>query len=148
MSETHADAADYAVVTRKPGATDQGYVASTWTQSLMKADPTARRHVVDILVDRMLDHDGVRVLLACEPTNVSTILGWICWSPVRTIRLVHYVYVRGNLRDRGIARALRHAAELDDARPLVFTMRGPCAKSLLRKYPTAIESPIGEFLQP
>jgi hypothetical protein len=78
---------------------------------------------------------------------VAVILGWLCYSPMKAVRLIHYAYVRAGLRDRGIAGTLRAEAGLSDVeRTLVYTMRGPCAKSLLRKYPQAVESPIKDFL--
>lgn len=140
---THSD---LEVLIRRPRDTDQGYVASTWVESLCKADHSASRVEIDRLVDRLLDHEGVRVLLGCEPSRSSVILGWLCWSPVKAIRLVHYAYVRAGLRDRGIAGVLRAEAGLADDRPLVHTLRGPCFKSLARKYPALIEHSIQEFL--
>lgn len=133
---------------RQPKPSDQGYVASTWVESLCKADVTARKGEIGRLVDQVLDHANVKCLLACDPGDPARIHGWIVWSPMKAIRLVHFVYVRGALRDRGIAGALRAAAGLDDhQRPLVYTMRGPHWKSLAAKYPTAIEQPIKEFLR-
>lgn len=135
------------VLIREPRESDQGYVASTWVESLCKADHDANRAGLGFLIDGLLDHQGVRVILACEPSVSNTILGWLCYTPMKAIRLIHYAYVRAGLRDRGIAGVLRAEAGLSDVeRTLVYTMRGPCFKSLIRKYPDAIESPIKEFL--
>ena len=146
--ETTRGAVPMRVLIRKPRPSDQGYVASTWIQSLCKADASAREGIVGLLIDSVLDHPNVSCLLACNPDEPRAIYGWLVWSPMRAIRLIHFAYVRGALRDRGIAAALRTAAQLDDnERPLVYTMRGPAHKSLARKYPHAIEQPIGEFLE-
>lgn len=136
------------VLIRKPKPSDQGYVASTWTRSLCKASQDMTDGKAGVIIDALLDHPNVSCLLACDPRHDGTINGWLVWSPMKAIRLIHFVYVRGGLRDRGIAAALRTAAGLDDAdRPLVFTLRGPAYKSLARKYPNAIEQPIAEFLR-
>jgi hypothetical protein len=136
-----------AITIRKPKASDQGYVASTWVESLCRANADTTRGGHGMLVDQLLDHPNVRCLLAVDPNRPNDIYGWLVWSPMKAIRLVHFVYTRVALRDRGVAAALRTAAELDDNdRPLVYTMRGPAWMSLSRKYPTAIEQPVKEFL--
>lgn len=137
------------VLIRKPGTGDQGYVASTWVESLSKADHNANRAGLGFLVDQMLDHEGVRVLVACEPGAQTVILGWLCWSPVKAVRLVHYAYVRATMRNRGIASALLNEAGIADAdRTLTWTMKGPSAHALMQKFPHAVETPLKEFLSP
>ena len=135
------------VLIRDPSAGDQGYVASTWVEQLCKADHTAHRLEVGRTVDAVLDHPNTKLLLACDQERSAYILGWLCWAPIKAIRLVHFAYTRAALRDRGVCSALRGAAGLADDRPLVHTMRGPSFKSLAKKYPTAIEHSLQEFLQ-
>jgi GNAT superfamily N-acetyltransferase len=48
-------------------------------------------------------------LIACEPEHLSTIHGWVCWSP-RPGGL-QYIYVPPNLRGLGVGRALVTACE-------------------------------------
>lgn len=141
-------AAPMHVLIRKPKPSDQGYVASTWVRALCAADRDTTEGAAGVTVDRLLDHPNVSCLLACDPDRPAGIHGWLVWSPMKAIRLVHFAYVRAPLRDRGIASALRSAAGLDDeTRPLVYTLRGPLYRSLSRKYPNAIEQPIEEFLR-
>jgi hypothetical protein len=65
------------VLIRDPRESDQGYVASTWVESLCKADHDANRAGLGFMIDSLLDHPGVHVLLACEPSASNTILGWL-----------------------------------------------------------------------
>jgi hypothetical protein len=79
--------------------------------------------------------------------ETDTIMGWLCYSPMPAVRCVHFVLVRANMRDKHVARSLRVVAGLDDERPLIWTLRGPCAKSLMAKYPAATHLPVEEFLR-
>lgn len=148
MITTAARGEPMSVLVRAPGSGDQGYVASTWVEALAMADHLAKRRALGLLVDRLLDHPNVKCLLAVDPARPGYIFGWLVWTPIKAIRLVHFAYTRAGLRDRGVQVALRDAAGLADDRPLVFTMRGKTASSLLRKYPNAIEQPLKEFLEP
>lgn len=125
---------------------DQSYVASSWSIALARAGGVRIGGCRDT-VDALLDHPSVRVVIACDPAETDHIMGWLAFTPMPGVRCVHFVVVRAPLRDKGLASALRAAAGLADERPLVFTLRGPCAKSLEHKYPTAIYQPIEEFLQ-
>lgn len=58
------------------------------------------RHTFPTLRDTLMRRGDVRVAV----TSSCTIVGWACVEPSK--RLVHYVYVRGEFRRRGIARQL------------------------------------------
>jgi GNAT superfamily N-acetyltransferase len=136
---------EVAIDIRKPRPTDQGYIASTWVDSMATAKQGPRSDL-NRMVDRMLDDQAVRLLIACEPTKTDVILGWLAYTPMPGSRIVHYVYTRDRMRRRGIAAALvRHAFPRDIGK-IVHTMRGPDADSLARRYRDTIHLPLTEFL--
>jgi GNAT superfamily N-acetyltransferase len=139
------EARDYRVYIRRPRPTDQSYIASTWVNSLIQVRGNTKSEA-NALVDRMLDDPAVRLLLAVEPSSIDTILGWICYTPMPSSRIIHYVYVRDKLRLRGIASALYRKAWPVDKGKLVYTMRGPDSDRLLERWPSAISLPVTEFL--
>jgi GNAT superfamily N-acetyltransferase len=152
------------VLIRPARRSDQSYVTSTWAQALCNGHEACDGHrrgnaerrscnASRQLVDRMTDHPAVKVLVAAEAADSDRIIGWLAYSEIPGVRMLHFVYVRTNHRGKGIAAKLRARAELDhsargDYRPLVYTMRGPCLKSLCAKNQTAIYQPITEFLAP
>lgn len=135
------------VVLRTPRPTDQSYIASTWTHSLVSHDKANRKSETNQLVDKLLDDPSVRLLVACEPTNTDQIDGWLCYTPTPRALVVHYVYVRDKMRRRGIARAmLAKAMGAKTSARLAYTMIGPSSSVLLTKWSDAVHVPIREFL--
>lgn len=145
------NAADARVFIRRPRPTDQGYIASTWADSITLGNvrwdkKRAARSGLNVVIDRLLDDPAVRILIASEPTKTDAILGWLCYTPLPASRVVHYVYVREKIRHRGIGAALYRKAWPEDRGKLVYTMRGPDAESLVQRYRDAIYLPVEEFL--
>lgn len=96
----------------------------------------------------MVDHPAVKVAVAADPGSSDDLLGWVAYTDTRVAKVIHGIYVRLRYRDRKVARALLQVAGLHDARPLLYTLPGPCSKSLLGKaqYQTAALMSAGEFL--
>ena len=132
---------------RGASPTDQAFIASTWVSSLGMVDDPRKGSDRGRLVDRMLDKPGVRVSVACETHDPHYILGWLCHTPMPSVSVIHYVYVRNQVRKRGIAYALAIAAGLDQPRPVVYTLTGPSSSWLLAKYPGATHLQAEEFLK-
>ena len=144
-------AEDYRVTVRKPRPTDQGFVADSWVRNVLQADRKLVRSVVNQQVDRLLDDQAVRLLIAHEPGQTDQILGWLAYTPLPRAIVVHFAYVRERIRRKGIGRALlREATANQTSVPrlgLHYTMRGPDAASLLDgRYRDAIKMDLTEFL--
>ena len=61
--------------------------------------------------------------------------------------VVHYIYIRKDERQRGIAGALlRHIGVQHDA-AVVCTSDGPSGMQLRKRYPCAVHVPLAEFLK-
>jgi hypothetical protein len=144
MTETEPKA--QAIHIRPPRPADQAYIASTWVSSLGLSDnpkgSSARGHIVDSLLDKA----GVKVLVAVDGENHARIMGWICWSPMPSVNVVHYVYVRNQLRKQGIGTLLAHAADLVGGKPVVYTCEGPAERWLLERHTATLMS-AEEFLR-
>lgn len=90
---------------------DVRFVVSTWIRSAEKP-----RHVpIDAWFDnlrRLAAHhvSTGRVVIACSPTSEATILGWACAAG----DAVAHVFVRYDLRGRGMGRALCDALRKGD----------------------------------
>lgn len=144
---------------RPATAEDQGYVTSTWSNSLKRTlayrntSPARYRQLVPVEIDQLLDRPDTRVLVA--DAGEGRILGWICATPVPpSVLTLHYVYVRQEhaetrLRRHGIGRALVEAAKVDGGlrtpSSIVYTYRGPDERALLSTQ-TGTYLPVGRFL--
>lgn len=111
---------------------DRGYVRRTWFES-HKTAPRYHRMTWPAFkategkaIEALIDHANVRLLGAYALDG--KLLGWIAWSPGRSVSTLHYVYVRQlcgetHVRRQGIATALLLAAEL--GKRVVYTFEGP-----------------------
>lgn len=134
------------VLVRHAKCTDQSYVAKTFVDSLMKADPNTKRSDLNNLVDRVLDNPNVRITLAVEPTKPDVILGWLAHAPMGKLRIVVYVYVRNHQRLRGVARHLIESVWPGSNGALMWCLSGPSSKQLLDRNPNAVHLDIEELL--
>ena len=122
---------------RKARPDDQAYIASTWLRSMTHGRATATDAERRAAIDKVLDHNITRVLVACDPKAEHRIRGWLCYAPLIVARVVHYLYVRDGWRKQGIARALMEHAKLLDDRPLLYTHKGPDWASLTTRWRAA-----------
>ncbi len=148
------------VMLREARRTDQAYVTSTWAQNLCRARVACpgHRHACKesrALVDRVTDHVGTRIMIACDPVHTDDLMGWLAYATASSVRLLHFMYVRDRLRRKGVASALVRYTWPDHMMqaglmPIVWTMPGPTGEDLERMhtglgYPI-IHQPIEKFL--
>lgn len=132
---------------RSPLPDDKAYVCSTFTRQL--AD--TRRYHGDLgrcgqLVDRILDDDRSRILVASELGEQKRILGWALYSakPVSP-RILHFVYSR---RKRlGIGTALLRAIGIVPTGTVIATCPAPMRDWLSRRVAHVVDMDLErEFL--
>jgi Acetyltransferase (GNAT) family. len=131
---------------RKAGTGDQGYICSTWLRSMMDGRISSRDDATRAIIDKVLDHHSTRVIVASSPTEPHKIRGWLCYSPLASYALVHYLYVRAPWRGQGIGRALMHYAYPHwPGAQVVYTHDGPDSKVLALRW-KAMHMPISEVM--
>lgn len=140
---------------RRGEPSDQGYITSTWLNSLRRS-PALRNVKPQSFfagfgadVDALLDRGDVGIVVAAHAADKNAIIGWCCYTPMPPATLVvHYIYVRAPQRCAGVGRALLDAASdgLAPQRALVYTFKGPDEKSLVAKF-NASYVPVGRFLR-
>lgn len=162
MTDVATDDGALRVLVRPAREGDQGYVMSTWALYLCSAGDRCTKprgmHFPNerltacrgtrALVDRVSEHPAVKIVIGAEPADSDRILGWLAYTDSGAARIVHGVYVRDRVRHRHVARAMAEGAGIADARPLLYTLPGPFAKSLLARpqFQSAVHVPIEEFL--
>lgn len=146
-------------------ADDHAFVRHTWRESY-KAAPKmekltwpAYKATTGKLIDQLIERPDVSLLGAYEAGH--RIVGWLAYTPGRSISTLHYVYTRHELdgqqlRRRGVMTDLITAAGL--GRRFVFTFHGPrrqrgvpmdetLVEVARAKGVTATYAPIEEFLR-
>ena len=128
-----------AIAIRPGRADDQAFVAATMSEQL------ARGHHDDAnaLVDRILDSESTRVLVAIEN---GRIVGWLAYAAIPRVRALLFLYVRRNDRMQGVARSLVDTAWPKRSGQYVHAgLRGGSTKSVLQRF-SAIEMPLDELI--
>lgn len=101
-------------------ASARSFVLDTWRRSLPKRHRRApgRSHSnTDRLREKLVDAHHV----LCATGDGGAIFGWVCYTPLRTTAVIHYVYVRAPLRGTGIGRTLLAATGVALDRPVAVT---------------------------
>lgn len=109
--------------TIRPATEDeQTYVRCTWLATALhrRRQTNGERQRIRQLVDALLG-ESILVAVRPSPTRAEEVVGWLCYSPMRTTAVCHFVYVRDKVRREGVARALLTAAGVDLARTVLAT---------------------------
>jgi hypothetical protein len=124
---------------RPIGGAELPFVLDSWCQSFMRSPgqpfgATFKRHVQPTIVE-LLNRDDVWLLGAFGPGphGPDTLIGWLAWTPGE-LPAIHYAFVRGQLRKRGIFNALLKEAMV--GRRMLATFRGQLPRYRNRKAPT------------
>lgn len=110
------------------------YVASTWLGQLVRGMNRS-----DSWRERA--RETITRLLVSAPVLVETQLrdgreqvrGWVCFSPMGPSSVLHFVYVRNECREEGIARALVWAAGVDRSRVVLHTHENALARAVIKR---------------
>jgi len=138
---------------RKPRSSDQSYIASTWARSMLSTHAHQRHgsmrnaNQVGKLIDRVLDRKDTRAYVCVADEDDDYIVGWVLYCEGPSVPVVHYVYVRREERQRGIAEALLEQIGVFRDGLVVCTSNGPSSNTIKRRYPAATFVPLEEFLR-
>jgi ribosomal protein S18 acetylase RimI-like enzyme len=123
-----AAAPSRAITIRSAGAGDQAFVAATFAEQLSRGN----HRDANAIVDRILDSEATRVLIATEDHRI---VGWLAYAAIPRVRAVLFAYVRNKARGQGIARELTDAAWPRRAGSWVHAgLRGGSTKALLERF--------------
>lgn len=148
---------------RPARATDQAFIASTWTRSVCSSHHVPgvsskghayQRHIgstiwqkVSAGVDAVMDRRDSKALVVCKPHDENALIGWIVYADVRGVPVVHYCYVRNSERDRGFAAAMLVHIGVTRNTAVVCTSLGPSSGDMRSRYKAASYMPLEEFLR-
>ena len=107
---------------------DQAFVSATFAEQLSRGGA----HDANAIVDRVIDSDSTRILIALEH---GRIVGWLAYAAIPRVRAVLFIYVRKNNRLGGVARDLASAAWPRNTGAWVHAgLKGSSTKSILQKF--------------
>ena len=149
---------------RPARATDQAFIASTWTRSICSTHKVPgvsskghayQRHIgsamwnkVSQQVDAVMDRSDSKALVLCRPDDQNALLGYVVYAEVRGVPVVHYTYLRRDERERGLAADLLRAIGVHHGTAVVCTSLGPSSQMMRSRYKAASYMPLSEFLEP
>lgn len=128
---------------RKAWPDDQRFVAATFSEQLMRGQPAVSGQKADRVVDRVLDSERTRVLVASDGDRL---VGWLAYVEIPRVRALLFTYVRKQYRGQGIAAALASQAWPSGAGQWVHAgLRGGSTKQLLERF-SAVEMPLEDLI--
>lgn len=132
------------VEVRQAWPQDQAFVAATFREQLARQHSLAGYGAADRVVDRVLDSDRARVLVALDGKRL---IGWLAYVEMPRVRALLFAYVRKEYRGSGVARAMAAQAWPRQAGPWVHCgLRGGSTRQLLESHPGAIAMGLEELL--
>lgn len=129
------------------GTEDRAFVISTWSRSFKVCHSAGLISseswpvVMHAELERILDRDGARVILATDKFDTDFFFGWIAADTSGAVPVLDYVYVKEPYRRRAVARRLFDAIGIDPTRYFVYVCRGPSFGQLAGKITHARYNP-------
>ena len=123
---------------------DQAFVAATFREQLARQHAAAPYKTADRIVDRILDSERTRVLVAVDGKRL---IGWLAYVEMPRVRALLFAYVRKEHRSQGVARALAAKAWPRATGQWIHCgLRGGSTRQLLERFSGALEMPLEEML--
>jgi hypothetical protein len=136
VTELHAQPHAPTFTIRHVAGAELPFVLSSWTDSHMRSPGQPwgdlYRKLSQPTIKELLNREDTWVLAAIGPYEArpDAVLGWLAWTPGE-LPAIHYAYVRGALRKRGIFNALLKEAMV--GRRMLATFRGQLPRYRKRK---------------
>ena len=120
---------------------DQAFVAATFREQLARR---SSYRDADRIVDRILDSDRTRILLAVDGKRL---VGWLAYVEIPRVRAVLFTYVRKEYRGGGLARQLVDTAWPRKSGSFVHAggLAGGDTTRILARFPST-EVDLGELI--
>ena len=124
------------IVIRHWGDEDKPFIMSSWLRSFKSsryAGPIPNNMYWTVYaqaIEQILDRDGVKVLIACNPEKESQIFGYIVLEQNHEAPVVHWLYIKQPFRGWGMARSLMGFCHILKHTEFSYTYRAACAAAL------------------
>lgn len=114
---------------------DLDYVYATWAHGVVSGKRLGSMRTRYLLAQVNDAMEQARVIVDVRPGKrpEGDIVGWLCYTPLRSTGVVHWVYVRKTHRGNGIARGLLDAAGVDTSRAIPYTSEAKAAADISEK---------------
>ena len=132
-----------APLTADPSA--RSFVLDSWRRSLPKKrrrSPGRSHTAADREREQLVDTQRVTLAVGDD----GAVFGWICYTPLRSTAVVHYLYVRAPLRRTGIGRRLLEACGVALDRPVPVTQVTADGRAVAKGRARIVETQIGDVL--
>lgn len=105
-----ADLLKQAINVRPASEADVGFIFNSWLKSFQPAQPHVPGPVYFDFQHRVIEQLLKRstVSVACNPTDVNQIYGYIVHEVIEGLPVVHYAYVKHTFRRTGVFKQLMH----------------------------------------
>lgn len=113
------------------------YIYSTWAHSAISRHRSKSIRVRSLICQINDALENARTLVDLRPGERvgGDVVGWICYTPLQSTGIVHWVYVRKLHRRQGVGRGLCRAAGIDLGRLVGYTSDSTTVDSVLRDIP-------------
>jgi hypothetical protein len=127
---------------------DVRFIRHSWVESFRVSHyagmvPMEDYHrVYHRLIQKLMDRDGVDVLVCFNPQHESQIYGFVCFEKGFTLPVIHYVYVKEDFRRlpgkdgsfrHGIATMLLNRVEANPKSPFYYTFKTGAWATLVKQ---------------
>lgn len=138
-----APSLEVAVRRMRPG--DEPFVFRSWLKSCRRCE--RHRNLPSSVyygdaheqVERLLAAPVVAVHLAVAPADATQFYGFICTEILAgATRILHFAFVKGAARRRGVFRSMARGAGLDLSRAFFYTAHPYMASAMAERFPTAV----------
>lgn len=145
-----AQPSDEMIVREYDPSVDEGFVYSTWLKNFRSTrrelPPKAYYTTYHKFIDLLLARDDTHVAVASPADDHRAILGWVCWSDVGAVKVLHYTHTKGTYRGIGVEAALARRAGVSDAEALAYTFDSRQVQRMAKPVERAEYVPVEEFI--
>ena len=131
------------IAVRERMPSDDPFIFKSWLRSCRKSLRGSRSPADVYFAEMHKEVEGIlpyaKTLVATDVSDQDFLIGFICTSKLEAVTsILHFVYVKRELRKYEVARCLAQKSGLDLAKPFFYTHETQLTGRLKRKFPLAI----------
>lgn len=136
---------------RLPNSNDIPYIYSTWLKNYHYDSALCKECTDSVffkeyreVIDTILEKSNTVVAVASLENDPAIIFGYIV-AEVEPTPCIHYIFIKEDFRQLGIAKALINYLSLNTQKSLTFTHKTSYIHEIIKKYPNLIYNPFKLF---